>query len=100
MRIVRLAIPAILSACLIAAPSAAAAPLALLSATYSVATPPTTAGAGITLPVNVQLLNTGDEPWTTAGVYPVNLSYHWYDSSGSTVARPSARRPRRPSPRR
>ncbi len=93
MRIVRLAIPAILSACLIAAPSAAAAPLALLSATYSVATPPTTAGAGITLPVNVQLLNTGDEPWTTAGVYPVNLSYHWYDSSGSTVQWEGARTP-------
>ncbi|MDQ2953212.1 MAG: SpoIID/LytB domain-containing protein, partial [Chloroflexota bacterium] len=93
MHIARLAIPAILITCLIAAPSAAAAPLTLLSATYAVAIPPVTAGAGVSFSVSVQLTNTGDEAWTTAGSFPVNLSYHWYDASGATVLWDGARNP-------
>ena len=62
-----------------------AAPLTLLRAQYTVPTPPTAAATGATLTVAVQLQNTGDEPWTTAGANPVNLTYHWYDAAGAPV---------------
>ncbi len=70
-----------------------AAPLTVLRARYTVAAPPTTAIAGATLTVAVQLQNTGDEPWTTAGANPVNLTYHWYDSSGTAVVWDGLRTP-------
>ena len=65
--------------------AAAAAPAAVLGATYA-ATVPATAGAGTTIAVPVTLTNSGDEPWTTGGSNLVNLSYHWYTSTGAVVA--------------
>ncbi|HZP95170.1 MAG TPA: SpoIID/LytB domain-containing protein [Candidatus Limnocylindria bacterium] len=62
-----------------------AAPLGVLAATYAVPTPPAAVAAGATIAVAVQLTNTGDEAWTSTGANPVNLTYHWYDASGSTA---------------
>ncbi len=62
-----------------------AAPLNVLAATYAVPTPPATVAAGATVQVSVQLTNTGDEPWNSTGANPVNLTYHWYDASGTSA---------------
>jgi len=85
VRIARFFLPATLLACFLFSSTALAAPLGVLAATYTVATPPTTVPVGGALQVGVDLKNTGDEPWTTAGSTPVNLTYHWYDSAGAAV---------------
>lgn len=55
------------------------------SATYTVATPPTTIAAGGNSSIAVALTNTGNQTWNTTGANPVNLSLHWYDAAGGTV---------------
>src|SRR5438270_425708 len=67
-----------------AAGSAAAAPVAVLAATYTVPTPPTTLVQGASAQVSVQVTNTGNEVWPAAGANPVNLTYHWCDAAGAT----------------
>ena len=81
----RLALPAALLGLYLLGTAALAAPLSLLTATYTVATPPTAVVQGGQLQVAVDLKNTGDEVWLNAGANPVNLTYHWYDMSGATV---------------
>lgn len=63
---------------------AAAAPAAVLGATYA-ATVPATAGAGTTIQIPVTLTNTGNETWNTSGPNIVNLSYHWYAPGGAVL---------------
>ncbi len=58
---------------------------AATSATYSVATPPTTIPAGANAQIAVALTNTGNQTWNTTGANPVNLSLHWYDAAGNTI---------------
>ena len=62
-----------------------AAPLPILSATYTVPTPPTTLVQGATTQVPITLQNVGNEIWNVAGTNPVKLSYHWYDAAGNAV---------------
>src|SRR6266508_1521105 len=62
-----------------------AAPVPVLSATYTVATPPTAIVQGATAQVPVTLQNVGNETWNATGANPVNLSYHWYDAAGNAV---------------
>ena len=69
-------------ACLLAGSPALANP-GVFGAAYSTPTVPATIVATATFQVSVSLTNTGDEPWTTGGSNPVNLSYHWYDPSGT-----------------
>ena len=92
MRLARLALVSV-CACLLTAGPAAAAPQNVLAASYAVPTPPTTAVAGTTLQVQVQIANSGDEPWISGGIYPVNLTYHWYDGAGAAVIWDGARTP-------
>ena len=90
----RAALPvALLVAGLLFGSSALAAPLALLTAQYTVAAPPAAIAAGGTATVAVQLRNTGDEAWANAGPNPVNLTYHWYDPSGAVVLWDGVRSP-------
>src|SRR5438093_1589483 len=79
--IARIALPAVL-ACLLAGSPALANP-GVFGAAYGTPTVPNTVVATATFQVSVSLTNTGDEPWTTGGSNPVNLSYHWYDPSGT-----------------
>src|SRR5436309_2339443 len=79
--IARIALPAVL-ACLLAGSQALANP-GVFGAAYSTPTVPNTVVATASFQVSVSLTNTGDEPWTTGGSNPVNLSYHWYDPSGT-----------------
>ncbi len=65
--------------------SSFAAPLNTLTATYAVTTPPASVPVGATVQVSVQLTNTGTEAWPSTGTNPVNLTYHWYDASGTTA---------------
>jgi SpoIID/LytB domain protein len=58
---------------------------ATTSATYAVATPPTTIPAGANAQIAVALTNTGNQTWNIAGANPVNLSLHWYDAGGQTI---------------
>jgi SpoIID/LytB domain protein len=90
VHLVRLALPAILAASLFASPARAASP-ALLSATYTVSTPPTTLVQGASAQVSVTVQNTGNEMWNAGGTNPVKLSYHWYDAGGNAVVWEGAR---------
>ncbi|MDO8506723.1 MAG: SpoIID/LytB domain-containing protein [Candidatus Limnocylindria bacterium] len=58
---------------------------ATYTASYQVATPPTGIPASGAAQVAVTLTNTGNQPWNVAGANPVNLAYHWYDTSGAAV---------------
>ena len=93
MRLIRIgvALTVALSLVLTASP-AIAGPLGTLTATYQ-ATPPTSAGAGTTIqiPVTVTNTSTAGETWNSTGATPVNLSYHWYDGSGTVVSWDGAR---------
>src|SRR2546430_6553884 len=60
-------------------------PSATTSATYAVATPPTSTPAGANAQIAVALTNTGNQTWNTSGANPVNLSLHCYDASGNAV---------------
>ncbi len=93
MRIVRLALPLALIACLLASGPAAASPERLLAASYTVPTPPVSLVQGVSSQVTVVVQNTGDELWASAGANPVNLSYHWSDAAGSAVVWEGARTP-------
>src|SRR5919204_3430536 len=77
-------------ACLLAAGPAAANP-GVFGAGYALPPVPSTVIATSSFQVSLQLTNTGDEPWTTGGSNPVNLSYHWYDSAGLPVVWEGAR---------
>ena len=90
MRIARLVL-AVGLGCLLAGGPATAATLATLVATYSIATPPTTAPANATVQVSVVVTNTGTEAWPATGADRVDLSYHWYDASGNVVVWDGAR---------
>jgi hypothetical protein len=92
VRLARLCLPAILTASLFASP-ALAAPVPVLSATYTVPTPPTTLVQGATATVPITLQNIGNEIWNAAGANPVNLSYHWYDGAGNAVMWNGSRTP-------
>ena len=81
----RLTLPATLVTCLLLAAPALAAPFPVLSATYTVPTPPTAMIQGATAQVAITLQNIGNENWNAAGANPVNLSYHWYDGAGTAV---------------
>lgn len=65
--------------------TALAAPLTVLGAAYTIAAPPSALAASATTQVSVQVTNTGDETWAVSGGNPVNLSYHWYDTSGAVA---------------
>jgi hypothetical protein len=70
--------------CFVATP-VLAAPLPVLSATYTVPTPPTALVQGATAQIPITVQNIGNEVWNAAGANPVNLSYHWYDGAGNAV---------------
>jgi len=81
----RLTLPAALLTCLLLATPVLAAPLPVLSATYTVPTPPTALVQGASVPVSITVQNVGNEIWNVAGTNPVKLSYHWYDAAGNSV---------------
>ena len=85
MHLSRLTLPATLVTCLLLATPVLAAPLPVLSATYTVPAPPTALVQSATTPVSITLQNVGNEAWNIAGANPVNLSYHWYDAAGNAV---------------
>ncbi|HJW50206.1 MAG TPA: hypothetical protein VJ726_12395, partial [Candidatus Limnocylindria bacterium] len=89
----RISLPAALVTCLLLASPALAAPVPVLSATYTVPTPPTTLVQGATATVAITLQNIGNENWNAAGANPVNLSYHWYDGAGTAVMWNGSRTP-------
>ena len=72
--------------------AALAMPAETLEATY-VASPPASVPATSSFAVGVMLTNTGTEMWKSTPPAQVNLSYHWYDSSGATVIWDGARTP-------
>src|SRR3989442_15649351 len=76
---------ATLLTCLLLATPVLAAPTAVLSATYTVPTPPTAIVQGATVPVSITVGNVGSEIWNLGGTNPVKLSYHWYDAAGGAV---------------
>src|SRR5439155_1293358 len=63
---------------------ALAMPAETLVATYT-ASPPGSVPASNAFVVSVMLTNTGTETWRSTAPGLVNLSYHWYDASGTTV---------------
>ncbi|TME72386.1 MAG: hypothetical protein E6I48_12770, partial [Chloroflexi bacterium] len=85
MHLGRLTLPATLLTCLLLATPVLAAPVAVLSATYTVPTPPTAIVQGATVPVSITVGNVGSEIWNIGGTNPVKLSYHWYDAVGGAV---------------
>ncbi|HEY6204045.1 MAG TPA: SpoIID/LytB domain-containing protein, partial [Candidatus Limnocylindria bacterium] len=85
MLLSRLTLPVALLTCLLLATPVLAAPLPVLSATYSVPTPPTAIVQGASVPVSITVQNIGNEIWNVTGANPVKLSYHWYDAAGLSV---------------
>ncbi|TME88265.1 MAG: hypothetical protein E6I44_06635, partial [Chloroflexi bacterium] len=85
MHLGRFTLPATLLVCLLLATPVLAAPVAVLSATYTVPTPPTAIVQGATVPVSITVGNVGSEIWNIGGTNPVKLSYHWYDAVGNAV---------------
>ena len=85
MYIARLALPATLVFSVLLAVPALAAPLPVLSAMYTVPTPPTAIVQNATAQVAITVQNVGNETWNVAGANPVKLSYHWYDAAGNAV---------------
>src|SRR5438093_12757980 len=63
-----------------------------LVGTYT-ASPPGSVPASNAFLVSVMLTNTGTETWKSTAPGLVNLSYHWYDASGTTVIWDGARTP-------
>ncbi|HEX9267273.1 MAG TPA: hypothetical protein VF965_07305, partial [Candidatus Limnocylindria bacterium] len=72
--------------------AALAMPAETLVATYT-ASPPGSVPASNAFVVSVMLTNTGTETWKSTAPGLVNLSYHWYDASGTTVIWDGARTP-------
>ena len=85
MLLSRLTLPAALVSSILLATPVLAAPLPVLSATYTVPTPPTALVQGASAPVSITVQNIGNEIWNIAGANPVRLSYHWYDAAGNAV---------------
>jgi SpoIID/LytB domain protein len=85
VHLARFTLPATLLTCLVLATPVMAAPLPVLSATYTVPTPPTALVQGATTQVPITLQNVGTEVWNVVGTNPVKLSYHWYDAAGNAV---------------
>lgn len=55
----------------------------LFSATYTLLNPlPAGLLAGEALLLDLELLNDGQSPWLTTGLYPVRLGYRWLDAAG------------------
>ncbi|TMC46812.1 MAG: hypothetical protein E6J23_01695, partial [Chloroflexi bacterium] len=90
MRHVLAALAAI--AVLLPGSAALARPAETLVGTY-VAAPPGSVAAGMTFVVAVSLTNTGSETWKSTAPGLVNLSYHWYDPSGTPVVWDGVRTP-------
>ncbi len=67
------------------APLGVSVQAATYTASYQVATPPTSAPAGGTATVQATLTNTGNQLWNATGTNPVDLAYHWYDATGATA---------------
>jgi len=86
----RIVLPAVIVASLLVSGPAAANP-GVFGAAYSAPSVPNTVVATATFQVAVSLTNTGDEPWTSGGSNPVNLSYHWYDPAGTPLVWEGAR---------
>jgi peptidoglycan hydrolase-like amidase len=72
--------------------AALAMPMKTLIATYA-ASPPGSVPATATFVVSVMLTNTGTDTWKSTAPGMVNLSYHWYDPSGTTVVWDGLRTP-------
>ena len=72
--------------------AALAMPAETLAGTY-VASPPASVPASTSFVVSVMLSNTGTETWKSTAPGLINLSYHWYDASGTTVIWDGARTP-------
>jgi SpoIID/LytB domain protein len=70
--------------------AALAMPAETLVATYG-ASPPASVPASTAFVVSVMLTNTGTERWRSTPPGQMNLSYHWYDSSGAVVVWDGAR---------
>ncbi|MDO8506483.1 MAG: N-acetylmuramoyl-L-alanine amidase, partial [Candidatus Limnocylindria bacterium] len=54
-------------------------------ATYDVSRAPLTLPTEIRSNVSVTLTNTSTFAWSSSGANPINLSYHWYDTTGNQV---------------
>ncbi len=93
MHLARFTLSATLLACLLLATPVFAAPLQVLSAAYSVPTPPTSLVQSASAQVSITVQNVGNESWNVAGANPVNLSYHWYDAAGNAVTWDGPRTP-------
>ncbi len=61
------------------------------NAGYGADTTPSSISTGATIPITIELFNTGSRPWPAAGTNPVTLSYHIYDASGGVVVWDGAR---------
>src|SRR5713101_4150192 len=72
--------------------AALATPAETLAGTY-VASPPASVPASTAFVVSGMLSNTGTVTWKSARPGLINLSYHWYDASGTTVIWDGARTP-------
>jgi hypothetical protein len=61
--------------------------MSLFSASYTLlTTPPSDLRAGEALILDLELRNSGQSPWLTAGSYPVRLGYRWLDAAGQPLA--------------
>src|ERR1700682_4497941 len=72
--------------------AALAMPAKTLVATY-VASPPASVPASMSFVVSVLLTNTGTDMWKSTAPGVINVSYHWYDASGSPLVWDGARTP-------
>ena len=85
----RFVLPCLAAFLLVASP--AFANPGVVGAAYVVPTIPTPVVSAGSFQVQLQLTNTGDEAWTSTGSNPVNVSYHWYDATGTAQVWEGAR---------
>ena len=64
-----------------------------LAAIYTVASTPPTLPIGNVVSVAVSITNTGTATWNSSGANLVDLSYHWYDTTGKAVVWDGLRSP-------
>ena len=62
-----------------------------LDAGYGTTTAPAMIVPGGEVPIEVNLVNTGQTAWNAAGDHPVHLSYHWLATDGTPVVWDGAR---------
>src|SRR5439155_442249 len=63
------------------------------AAIYTVASTPPTLPIGNVVSVAVSITNTGTATWNSSGANLVDLSYHWYDTTGKAVVWDGLRSP-------